>query len=48
MNKRIEDNYNSAKEFYNSIGIDVEEKLRRLKDFSICLKENGRCTVLLD
>lgn len=38
MNKKIEENYNSAKEYYNSIGIDVEAKLKRLKDFSISVQ----------
>ena len=38
MNRKIEENYNSAKEYYNSIGIDVEEKLQRLKDISISIQ----------
>ena len=38
MNPRIENNYESAKEFYSSIGIDVDEALKRLKEFSISVQ----------
>ena len=38
MDSRIEDNFKSAKDFYSNIGIDVEETLKRLKDFSISVQ----------
>ena len=38
MNKRVEENYKLAKEFYNSIGVDVEDALKRLKEFSISIQ----------
>lgn len=38
MSIRLEENYKAAKEFYNSIGVDVDEALKRLKDFSISVQ----------
>ena len=38
MSEKIIENYNSAKEYYESIGIDVEDKLKRLKEFSISVQ----------
>lgn len=38
MKSRIEENYEAAKEFYNSIGVDIDGAMKRLKDFSISVQ----------
>jgi len=38
MNNKIEENYNAAKDQFNSIGVDVESALERLKEFSISVQ----------
>ena len=38
MKGSIENNYISAKEYYSSRGIDIDETLKRLKDFSISVQ----------
>jgi len=38
MNSMIEENYSTAKKFFNSKGIDVDEALKRLKEFSISIQ----------
>lgn len=38
MRRKVEDNYNAAKDFYTSIGVDVEGAMKRVKDFSISVQ----------
>lgn len=38
MKSRIEENYEVAKAFYNSIGVDVDGAMKRLKNFSISVQ----------
>lgn len=38
MESQVQQNYEVAKEFYNSIGVDIDGAMKRLKDFSISVQ----------